>query len=513
MTGNVQLTVPLVAAPAWAATGRAESARAHRRGERRRTCAARSRSRRRAPTSRSWRSIAWSRRRRRRATPPRRTTTTRTRASRAASAAPSTRCARSRTWPPSRPSCRRTSSRLARAREALGVLVGTEGPVDAVDEVDPAGAAVDGRGGREARARDRTDVRLLDMRVASAKRAAGDTWAYYMPYLAAVGTAVRPAAADARCSRTFGWQAQLRAHAAALRRRPAQRHHARARRGARRGPDQPRGGAAPGAGRGPRQLRGDAARRPGAGVGARRRAPGARAAMDLATIAYRAGATTNLEVIDAARSARDADTAAAQAEDLVAPGAAGPAGRERPVSLDAARALRRSAARRRSRCRRGRSSRLRRPRPRDRRSCPSTARAGRRWRAACAASRSRSARSAAKCGRASPRGGISISPSQRTCVIAAKRSSSAGRSAGRDAASCCASPATLTWTRHACGAPRASTRVEQRAANRSSAAARPCPATYFTLLLCSGPMKCHSGGAGSVGSSASRALLSRSSWA
>ena len=42
----------------------------------------------------------------------------------------------------------------------------------------------------------------------------------------------------------------------------------------------------------------------------------ARRAMELATMAYKAGATTNLEVIDAARSARDADTASAQAEDL-----------------------------------------------------------------------------------------------------------------------------------------------------------------------------------------------------
>ena len=104
---------------------------------------------------------------------------------------------------------------------------------------------------------------------------------------------------------------------------------------ARRGPIQPRGGAAPGAVGDPRDLRGDAARRPGAD---RRRAtpPASRIARyDLATIAYRAGATTNIEVIDAARQARDADTAAAQAEDLVAPGAPRPAGRERPVSLAA----------------------------------------------------------------------------------------------------------------------------------------------------------------------------------
>ncbi len=41
----------------------------------------------------------------------------------------------------------------------------------------------------------------------------------------------------------------------------------------------------------------------------------AHAALDLATIAYRAGATTNLEVIDAERAAHAADTAAAVAED------------------------------------------------------------------------------------------------------------------------------------------------------------------------------------------------------
>ena len=38
-------------------------------------------------------------------------------------------------------------------------------------------------------------------------------------------------------------------------------------------------------------------------------------ALDLANIAYKAGATTNIEVIDAERRARDADTAAAVSED------------------------------------------------------------------------------------------------------------------------------------------------------------------------------------------------------
>lgn len=39
--------------------------------------------------------------------------------------------------------------------------------------------------------------------------------------------------------------------------------------------------------------------------------------LQITTVAFQAGATTNLEVIDAERSARDADTAAAQAEDAV----------------------------------------------------------------------------------------------------------------------------------------------------------------------------------------------------
>ena len=42
----------------------------------------------------------------------------------------------------------------------------------------------------------------------------------------------------------------------------------------------------------------------------------AKQALSLANLAYRAGATTNLEVIDAERQARDADTRAAIAEDL-----------------------------------------------------------------------------------------------------------------------------------------------------------------------------------------------------
>jgi len=52
-------------------------------------------------------------------------------------------------------------------------------------------------------------------------------------------------------------------------------------------------------------------------VKAKRAASLAHEAADLAKLAYQAGAATNLELIDADRRARDADTAAAQAEDTL----------------------------------------------------------------------------------------------------------------------------------------------------------------------------------------------------
>jgi outer membrane protein TolC len=204
-------------------------------------------------------------------------------------------------------------SRLAVAREALGVLVGTDGPVDAVDEVDlpaPPSMADAVAGART----NRTDVRLLDMRVASAKRAAGDTWAYYTPYLAAVGTPFVQYPASLT-QPELGWQAQLvltlpiydgGLRTGISRERDAVLAETRSNleAGLRQAQAEIRANFEA-------MMRADLAL-----SSARDAARLARRAMDLANLAYKAGATTNLEVIDAARSARDADTAAAQAEDL-----------------------------------------------------------------------------------------------------------------------------------------------------------------------------------------------------
>jgi outer membrane protein TolC len=204
-------------------------------------------------------------------------------------------------------------ARLALAREALGVLMGVDGPIDAVDEVPlPAPPSMsDAVAGART---NRTDVKLLDMRVASAKRAAGDTWAYYMPYLAAVGTPfLQYPASFTQPER--GWQAQL------VLTLPL--YDGGMRNGIGRERDALLAEARSNLEAGLRQAQAEIRinfeamiRADLALTSARDAARLAKRAMELATIAYKAGATTNLEVIDAARSARDADTAAAQAEDL-----------------------------------------------------------------------------------------------------------------------------------------------------------------------------------------------------
>ncbi len=53
--------------------------------------------------------------------------------------------------------------------------------------------------------------------------------------------------------------------------------------------------------------------------------------LKITIVAFDAGSTTNIEVIDAQRSARDQELVVVQVEDAAAPGATGPARRARPV--------------------------------------------------------------------------------------------------------------------------------------------------------------------------------------
>ena len=201
---------------------------------------------------------------------------------------------------------------LARAREALGVLLGDEGPIDAVEDIrlpaaPPFATALDDA------TRRRPDVAAGKARFDAAEQVRKDSYTDYLPFL--VGT-VQPfyQNPESLTQPKTGWQAQLLLtipfydgglRYGLARERESLSTEARA---------QYEGIV--------RQARSDvriafeSVRRAEAALAAAVNAARlARSAMELATIAYQAGATTNLEVIDAERAAHAADTAAAIAED------------------------------------------------------------------------------------------------------------------------------------------------------------------------------------------------------
>ncbi len=199
---------------------------------------------------------------------------------------------------------------LARYREALGVLVGAGGPIDAEEPnlqaaIEPAQAMRD--------AERRPDVRAADVRLRAAEHTIHDNWTDYSPYL--TGTFMPFYATPSTLTYpTTGWQAQLvltvPLYDAGLRygqehQRDAARDEAQAR----------LDGTL-------RQARADVRvafeelRRADATLAAAQKAAAlAQTSLDLANAAYRAGATTDIEVIDAERTALDAATAVVVAED------------------------------------------------------------------------------------------------------------------------------------------------------------------------------------------------------
>jgi outer membrane protein TolC len=202
---------------------------------------------------------------------------------------------------------------LARAREALGVLVADAAPVDSVEEVD-LGAMPSLQSALDEAPTRRTDIHLLDQKVATAQRSADDVWAYYAPFLTAVGQPFYQDPPTVLLPKT-GWQAQLvltlpfydggqRTGISQERKALVAESRANLDAGLRQAKSDVRVSFE-------EMLRADQGL-----ASARDAARLAHKAYDLATLAYRAGASTNIEVLDAARQARDADTSTAEAEDL-----------------------------------------------------------------------------------------------------------------------------------------------------------------------------------------------------
>ncbi len=202
---------------------------------------------------------------------------------------------------------------LARAQEALGVATGDDEPLDAQAEPElraplPEGAVKDAEDLRQ-------DVKAARERSRAAERVAKDSWADWLPTLLGTAQPFYQHPASITTPET-GWQAQLVLSFPLFEGflRPGQRKERDAL--AEEAAAQLDGLL--------RQARSDvrvsfeALRHADqALVAARRAGERANLALQLATTSYRAGATTNIDVVDAEQRARDADTAAVQAEDAV----------------------------------------------------------------------------------------------------------------------------------------------------------------------------------------------------
>ena len=203
-------------------------------------------------------------------------------------------------------------SSLARAQEALGVVLAEDGPVDTASEaVLPAPPAMD-EALKDVAAR-RTDVQLAESRSAAAAKVVSDGWADFMPTLTGTFQPFYQNPPSITQPET-GWQAQLLIGVPF--------YDGGFRYGARQERDALAADAKIAVEAVSRQVQADvraayeALRRSDASLqAAQRSARLAAEALELATQAYSAGATTNLEVIDAERRARDAESAAAIAED------------------------------------------------------------------------------------------------------------------------------------------------------------------------------------------------------
>jgi outer membrane protein len=199
---------------------------------------------------------------------------------------------------------------LRRAQEALGVAIFAEGPVDAAGDASLAPAALPPSG--EAWLTRRPDVRVSTAEVAAADRVARDVWKSWLPSL---GTAFTPqyVTPPGFFAPAATWQAVFQLQipiydgtlGATRRLRNAERESA-----------QLRLDALKVQARSELRITQEAVRRNEEIVEtARRSAENAAEALRITEIAYRAGATTNVEVVQAQQTARNAELELALAED------------------------------------------------------------------------------------------------------------------------------------------------------------------------------------------------------
>ena len=195
------------------------------------------------------------------------------------------------------------------SQEALGVLVGADGPVDAVDY--PVFDIPDELG----QVTNRTDIKLLIAREAAAQRVYSDSWKDRLPSLNGVFTPslLEPPGLFAKA---FSWRAQV------LFALPLYDSGLRAGEKAQRLADLnsikfERTNAEREAASQIRTARDAVASTTRAFAAAQQAADRANQVVMITDVAFREGASTNIEVVDAQRQARDVETQAAIAEDAL----------------------------------------------------------------------------------------------------------------------------------------------------------------------------------------------------
>jgi outer membrane protein TolC len=207
---------------------------------------------------------------------------------------------------------------VRRAQEALGVLVAADGPIDAAGdpsfEVPDEGVSAGGAPGRETLDR-RTDVRLFAARESAALRVLQDSWREYLPSVTSLFAPqlLTPSGLFAPSrSWSLAFVGSIPIFESGERRGRARERQAlldsiRAERA-----DVERVASSE-----VRTAREAVRRTERALDRARSAAQHALEVVRITDVAFREGATTNIEVIDAQRQARDVETAAAIAEDAV----------------------------------------------------------------------------------------------------------------------------------------------------------------------------------------------------
>ena len=201
---------------------------------------------------------------------------------------------------------------LARSKEALGVLVADEGPVDTVEQVPLPSPPTPEAALAEAQAQ-RRDVKAANLRLQAARHVLDDSYADYLPLL--TGNVAPFAQTTATLtSPTSGWQASLVLSVPFY--DGGFRYGARRERSALVAEAKSQLDGLLRQARSEVRVAFDAVQRADeALLSAQEAARLSREALEITQLAYKEGATNDLEVVDAERRARDADSQALVSED------------------------------------------------------------------------------------------------------------------------------------------------------------------------------------------------------